>query len=176
MADFFSKADNDQSDLTNRGVSRRRILTIGAAASVVRRGRGHDTDPRCRVRCFALSDHNRRVRHSGPSECAGLLLLLAGRRSIAAKTNLWRQVMKLQWINHSTFRLEKDGFVAIVDPGIVSPDNVLDDADAVLITHEHADHFQPALIAKRLATKPRLPIWTNRDVARLLDGPVPRCT
>jgi len=35
MADFFSKADNDQSDLTNRGVSRRRILTIGAAASVV---------------------------------------------------------------------------------------------------------------------------------------------
>jgi L-ascorbate metabolism protein UlaG (beta-lactamase superfamily) len=78
--------------------------------------------------------------------------------------------MKLQWINHSTFRLEKDGFVAIVDPGIVSPDNVLDDADAVLITHEHADHFQPALIAKRLATKPRLPIWTNRDVARLLDG------
>jgi hypothetical protein len=35
MVDFFSKADNDQSDLTNRGVSRRRILTIGAAASVV---------------------------------------------------------------------------------------------------------------------------------------------
>jgi L-ascorbate metabolism protein UlaG (beta-lactamase superfamily) len=78
--------------------------------------------------------------------------------------------MQLQWKGHSCFRLEKDGFVAVVDPGIVAPADVLDDADAVLITHEHADHFLPSLIATRLRTRPKLPIWTNRDVARLLDG------
>jgi len=78
--------------------------------------------------------------------------------------------MRLQWIGHSCFRLEKDGFVAVVDPGIVAPGTVLDDADADLITHQHADHFLPSLIAGRLETRPRLPIWTNSDVAKLLDG------
>ena len=49
--------------------------------------------------------------------------------------------MQLTWLGHSCFRLEKDGFVAVIDPGIVAPANALDDADAVLITHQHADHF-----------------------------------
>jgi len=80
------------------------------------------------------------------------------------------RIMQLTWLGHSTFRLEKDGFVAVVDPGLVAPDTALDDADAVLITHEHGDHFLPSLIAKRIAAKPRLPIWTNRDVAALLAG------
>jgi hypothetical protein len=78
--------------------------------------------------------------------------------------------MLLTWLGHSCFRLEKDGFVAIIDPGIVAPANALDDADAVLITHQHADHFLPSLIAGRLKTRPGLPIWTNKDVAALLDG------
>ena len=55
--------------------------------------------------------------------------------------------MQLTWLGHSCFRLEKDGFVAVIDPGIVAPANALDDADAVLITHQHADHFLPSLIA-----------------------------
>lgn len=78
--------------------------------------------------------------------------------------------MQLTWLGHSCFRLEKDGFVAVIDPGIVAPANALDDADAVLITHQHADHFLPSLIAGRLATRPGLPIWTNKDVAALLEG------
>lgn len=78
--------------------------------------------------------------------------------------------MQLTWLGHSTFRLEKNGFVLVVDPGIVAPSSCLDDADAVLITHEHGDHFLPSLIAGRIATRPGLPIWTNRDVAALLAG------
>src|SRR5690348_1782836 len=46
--------------------------------------------------------------------------------------------MQLTWLGHSCFRLEKDGFTAVIDPGIVAPANALDDADAVLITHQHA--------------------------------------
>jgi L-ascorbate metabolism protein UlaG (beta-lactamase superfamily) len=76
----------------------------------------------------------------------------------------------LTWLGHSCFRLEKDGFVAVIDPGIVAPANALDDADAVLITHQHGDHFLPSLIAGRLKTRPGLPVWTNKDVAALLDG------
>jgi L-ascorbate metabolism protein UlaG (beta-lactamase superfamily) len=76
----------------------------------------------------------------------------------------------LTWLGHSCFRLEKDGFVAVVDPGIVAPASALDDADAVLITHQHADHFLPSLIAARLKTRPGLPVWTSKDVAALLDG------
>lgn len=78
--------------------------------------------------------------------------------------------MKLTWLGHSCFRLERDGFVAVVDPGVVAPADALDDADAVLITHQHADHFLPSLIAGRLRTRPGLPVWTNRDVAALLAG------
>ena len=29
--------------------------------------------------------------------------------------------MQLTWSGHSRFRLEKDGFVAVIDPGIVAP-------------------------------------------------------
>ena len=70
--------------------------------------------------------------------------------------------MQLTWLGHSCFRLEKDGFVAVIDPGIVAPANALDDADAVLITHQHADHFLPSLIAGRIAARPGLPVWTPR--------------
>ena len=39
----------------------------------------------------------------------------------------------LTWLGHSCFRLEKDGFVAVIDPGIVAPANALDDADGFLV-------------------------------------------
>jgi L-ascorbate metabolism protein UlaG (beta-lactamase superfamily) len=79
--------------------------------------------------------------------------------------------MQLTWLGHSCFRLEKDGFVAVIDPGIVAPANALDDADAVLITHQHADHFLPSLIAGRLATRPGLPVRTPRIRRSLLRRP-----
>lgn len=52
--------------------------------------------------------------------------------------------MKLTKFEHSCFTLEKDGEVLVVDPGawatdFVTPENVV----AVIVTHEHADHFDP---------------------------------
>jgi len=101
---------------------------------------------------------------------AAVVAAAVSRPGTAAAATPVAGTMLLTWLGHSCFRLEKDGFVAIIDPGIVAPANALDDADAVLITHQHADHFLPSLIAGRLKTRPGLPIWTNKDVAALLDG------
>ncbi|MFD0784950.1 MBL fold metallo-hydrolase [Micromonospora azadirachtae] len=41
---------------------------------------------------------------------------------------------------HSCVRLEHDGGVLVIDPGVWSEPEALAGADAVLVTHEHADH------------------------------------
>lgn len=48
--------------------------------------------------------------------------------------------MRLIKFTHSCVRLEVDGRVLVIDPGIWSEPRALDGADAVLITHEHVDH------------------------------------
>jgi len=48
--------------------------------------------------------------------------------------------MRLIRFTHSCVRLEVDGRVLVVDPGIWSEPRALDGADAVLVTHEHVDH------------------------------------
>jgi L-ascorbate metabolism protein UlaG (beta-lactamase superfamily) len=41
---------------------------------------------------------------------------------------------------HSCVRIEHRGQALVIDPGIWSEPRALDGADAVLVTHEHADH------------------------------------
>jgi L-ascorbate metabolism protein UlaG (beta-lactamase superfamily) len=48
--------------------------------------------------------------------------------------------MRLIKFSHSCVRLEVDGRVLVIDPGIWSEPRALHGADAVLITHEHVDH------------------------------------
>src|SRR6266851_5474740 len=52
-------------------------------------------------------------------------------------------LMRLTKMGHACIRLEKDGATLIIDPGAAafSPPEALDGADAVLVTHEHIDHF-----------------------------------
>jgi L-ascorbate metabolism protein UlaG (beta-lactamase superfamily) len=55
--------------------------------------------------------------------------------------------MRLTRYTHACVRLESDGRVLVIDPGIFSEDAALDDATGVLITHEHFDH----VVAEKLA-------------------------
>jgi L-ascorbate metabolism protein UlaG (beta-lactamase superfamily) len=48
---------------------------------------------------------------------------------------------------HACVRIERDGAVLVVDPGIWSEPSALCDADAVLITHEHSDHIDVLRLA-----------------------------
>ncbi len=59
---------------------------------------------------------------------------------------------------HACVRIERDGRVLVIDPGIWSGPDVLAGADAVLLTHEHADHVD----ADRLAVI-GLPVFAPQD-------------
>jgi L-ascorbate metabolism protein UlaG (beta-lactamase superfamily) len=71
---------------------------------------------------------------------------------------------------HSCLRLEGDGAVLVVDPGAFSERSVLDGADAVLITHEHADHLDADALAEAAARRPGLRIFAHPQVRPKLDA------
>jgi L-ascorbate metabolism protein UlaG (beta-lactamase superfamily) len=62
----------------------------------------------------------------------------------------------------------------VIDPGGFTEPGALDGATAVLVTHEHADHFVPERLLAALDADPALELWTNKSVAALLDGPAGR--
>ena len=51
--------------------------------------------------------------------------------------------MRITKFGHACVRLETDGQVVVLDPGGFTEPEAVDGATAVLITHEHADHYSP---------------------------------
>lgn len=83
--------------------------------------------------------------------------------------------MRLTKLGHACVRLEKNGAVLIIDPGVWSGPDALDGANAVLITHEHPDHVDAAAVRAALDGDRDLQLWTNSSVAAQfsdLDGQV----
>ena len=68
--------------------------------------------------------------------------------------------MRLTKLGHSCVRIEHDGTVVVLDPGGFTEEGAVDGADAVLITHEHPDHFHPDHLRRTDA-----PIFTIAAVA-----------
>src|SRR4051812_17882078 len=58
----------------------------------------------------------------------------------------------------------------VLDPGAFTESNALDGATAVLITHEHPDHFVPDRLRAAMDADPGLEVWTNASVAAQLEG------
>ncbi len=51
--------------------------------------------------------------------------------------------MRITKFGHACVRVEHDGRTVVLDPGMFTEVEALDGADAVLITHEHPDHYLP---------------------------------
>jgi L-ascorbate metabolism protein UlaG (beta-lactamase superfamily) len=51
--------------------------------------------------------------------------------------------MRIIKFGHACVRVEYDGVSVVIDPGVFTEVGALDGADAVLVTHEHADHYLP---------------------------------
>ncbi len=58
----------------------------------------------------------------------------------------------------------------VIDPGAWTDPGVLDGATAVLVTHEHTDHFAGDRLRAALEADPALEVWTNPSVAGQLEG------
>jgi L-ascorbate metabolism protein UlaG (beta-lactamase superfamily) len=58
----------------------------------------------------------------------------------------------------------------VIDPGAFTDPAAFAGAEAVLITHEHLDHFEPERLAAAMEASPGLQVWTNRSVAEALEG------
>jgi L-ascorbate metabolism protein UlaG (beta-lactamase superfamily) len=85
--------------------------------------------------------------------------------------------MHLTKMGHACVRLQAhDGFTLVIDPGSFSAPDALDGAQAVLITHEHADHLVQERLQAAAERYPDLRIWTNRAVASLLGSMGSRVT
>src|SRR4051794_12864477 len=78
--------------------------------------------------------------------------------------------MRLRKLGHACVRLEQAGATLVIDPGSFSAPDALDNAHAVLITHEHVDHVVPDQVRAAVQRTPGLGIWTNPAVADLLAG------
>jgi L-ascorbate metabolism protein UlaG (beta-lactamase superfamily) len=78
--------------------------------------------------------------------------------------------MRLTKKGHACVRLEQDGTTLVIDPGGFSEPDALAGADAVLVTHEHMDHFAEDRLRAAAEDDPKLRIFTNRSVAAKLDG------
>ncbi|MFJ3641540.1 MBL fold metallo-hydrolase [Streptomyces sp. NPDC090108] len=81
--------------------------------------------------------------------------------------------MKLTKMSHACVRLEKDGRTLVIDPGAFSEEDAALGADAVLVTHEHADHFDEGRLRAALEASPDAEIWTLRSVAEKISAAFP---
>ncbi|MCB5275091.1 hypothetical protein BJG92_02632 [Arthrobacter sp. SO5] len=82
--------------------------------------------------------------------------------------------MKLTKFTHACVRLEKDGKVLVFDPGAFSEtEQALAGADAVLITHEHADHIDVDAVVEALLGSASLELFAPAGVAAQLRGKAP---
>jgi L-ascorbate metabolism protein UlaG (beta-lactamase superfamily) len=68
--------------------------------------------------------------------------------------------MRLTKLGHACVRIQHDDAVVVLDPGVFTEPDAVDGATAVLITHEHPDHYLPDTLRRTDA-----PIWTIADVA-----------
>ena len=74
--------------------------------------------------------------------------------------------MRITKFEHACVRIEHDGYVVVVDPGVLTGREAVAGATAVLITHEHADHMSVDHLRAIDA-----PVFTIEAVAKAIADP-----
>ncbi|MGW2463932.1 MBL fold metallo-hydrolase [Streptomyces sp. NPDC001761] len=81
--------------------------------------------------------------------------------------------MKLTKKSHACVRLEKEGQTLVIDPGGFSEEDAALGADAILVTHEHPDHFDEFRLRAAMENNPAAHIWTLKSVADQVEAAFP---
>ncbi|MFE9674948.1 MBL fold metallo-hydrolase [Streptomyces sp. NPDC006259] len=81
--------------------------------------------------------------------------------------------MRLTKKSHACVRLEKDGRTLVLDPGAFTEADAALGADAVLVTHEHPDHFSEERLRAALEADPATEIFTLASVAEKIASAFP---
>lgn len=76
--------------------------------------------------------------------------------------------MRITKLGHACVRIEDVGTALVIDPGVFTDAGALAGADAVLITHEHIDHYLPDHLLVSSA-----PVFTIEAVAAKIAEDVP---
>ena len=74
--------------------------------------------------------------------------------------------MRITKFGHACVRIEHDGRAIVLDPGSFTEPEAVDGASAVLVTHEHADHYSPDNLRACDA-----PVFTIDAVAAKVEDP-----
>ncbi|MFG3340469.1 MBL fold metallo-hydrolase [Glycomyces sp. NPDC048151] len=78
--------------------------------------------------------------------------------------------MRLTKFGHSCVRFDTDGGAIVIDPGVFSDPAALDGADAVFITHQHADHCNDPELRRLLEDQPETVFYGPESLADVLGG------
>lgn len=81
--------------------------------------------------------------------------------------------MQVQTFGHSCFCVSRDGQSLLVDPGVWSHDvAAAEDLAGIIITHQHPDHCDPALLADIIAKYPSATVLVPQHFDVQLPGDV----
>ncbi|WP_062385576.1 MBL fold metallo-hydrolase [Demequina iriomotensis] len=73
--------------------------------------------------------------------------------------------MRLTHLGHACFLVETQAARLLIDPGVLSAFEGVRELDAVLVTHEHADHVDIDRLGPLLAANPRAALVVDADTA-----------
>jgi L-ascorbate metabolism protein UlaG (beta-lactamase superfamily) len=78
--------------------------------------------------------------------------------------------MRLTHLGHACLLAEVGGARMLFDPGVLSGFDDVRDLDAVLVTHQHPDHLDPARLGPLLAANPGARLWVDQDTVTAVPG------
>jgi L-ascorbate metabolism protein UlaG (beta-lactamase superfamily) len=78
--------------------------------------------------------------------------------------------MRLTHLGHACLLAEVGDARMLFDPGVLSGFDGVRDLDAVLVTHQHPDHLDPARLGPLLAANPGARLWVDQDTVTAVPG------